>query len=125
LPRNNLLPSIKQQSTKAFSIQKSVAVEALCDNTLSPSFKYSPDGGNVQFDLVCSETEAVVRIQDQDLLQLFESFTRCSNVGNIPETGLGLASVKKSLDLQGGQIIVDSTVGAGTTFIVTLPLTQN
>lgn len=98
-------------------------------NLLSNAVKYSPDGGDVQFDLVCSDTEAVFRIQDQgigipeqDLPQLFESFSRCSNVGNIPGTGLGLAIVKKSLDLQGGKITVTSIVGVGTTFYVTLPL---
>ena len=100
-------------------------------NLCSNAIKYSPDGGNVQFDLVCSDTDAVFRIQDQgigipeqDLPQLFESFSRCSNVGKIPGTGLGLAIVKKSIDLQGGQITVESVVGVGTTFTVTLPMNQ-
>lgn len=98
-------------------------------NLLSNAFKYSSDGGPIQFDLVCSQTEAVFRIQDQgigipeqDLPRLFESFTRCSNVGSIQGTGLGLAIVKKALDLQGGQITLESVVGVGTTFTVTLPL---
>lgn len=98
-------------------------------NLLSNAVKYSTEGGAVQFDLVCTDKEAVFRIQDygigipeQDLPRLFESFSRCSNVGSIPGTGLGLAIAKKSLDLHSGQISVTSIVGVGTTF--TLPLYQ-
>lgn len=46
-------------------------------------------------------------------------------MGTIPGTGLGLAIVKKCVDLQGGQISVDSKIGMGTTFKVTLPLRQS
>jgi len=45
-----------------------------------------------------------------------------SNVGTIPGTGVGLAIVKKCVDLQGGEITVKSAVDVGTTFTVTLPL---
>jgi signal transduction histidine kinase len=98
-------------------------------NLLSNAVKYSPDGGMVQFDLICEYSWAIFRIQDSgigippdDLERLFESFRRASNVGAIPGTGLGLAIVKKCVDLHGGQITVESEVGAGTTFTVTLPL---
>lgn len=57
---------------------------------------------------------------DQQLL--FEPFHRGRNVGDIPGTGLGLAVVKKLLDVHGGQITVASVVGVGTTFTITLPL---
>jgi signal transduction histidine kinase len=57
----------------------------------------------------------------RDQKQLFESFHRANNVGNIPGTGLGLAIVKQSVDLHGGKIAVESEVGLGTTFTVTLP----
>lgn len=106
-------------------------VRQILTNLLFNAAKYSPDGGNVEFDLVCSDQEAMFRIQDQgigipeqDLPRLFDSFTRCSNVGSIPGTGLGLAIVKKSVDLQGGQITLNSVVGFGTTFTVTLPIYQ-
>jgi signal transduction histidine kinase len=78
---------------------------------------------------MCNSDSAVFRIQDagigipkEDLEQLFESFGRASNVGMIPGTGLGLAIVKKCVDLHRGKISVDSEVGIGTTFTVTLPL---
>ncbi len=98
-------------------------------NLLSNAMKYSPEGGTVQFDLICNQESAVFRIQDsgigippEDIERLFESFGRASNVGNIPGTGLGLAIVQRCVDLHGGQIVVESEVGAGTTFTVTLPL---
>lgn len=98
-------------------------------NLLSNAIKYSPQESTVRFDLECKESVAVLSIQGEgigipaeDLPKLFESFHRASNVGTIPGTGLGLAIVKKCVDLHGGQITVESVLGVGTTFIVTLPL---
>jgi signal transduction histidine kinase len=98
-------------------------------NLLSNAMKYSPSGGTVQFDLICTDSLAIFRVQDSgigipqsDLEQLFESFGRASNVGTIPGTGLGLAIVKRCVDLHRGTIAVESTLGVGTTFTVTLPL---
>jgi signal transduction histidine kinase len=74
---------------------------------------------------------AVICIQDRgmgipvkDIERLFDSFGRASNVGNIPGTGLGLAIVKRCVDLHKGEIVVESEVGVGTTFTVTLPLNR-
>ncbi len=98
-------------------------------NLLSNAIKFSPNGSVIQLDLVSSSEIVVFRIQDngigipdKDLPLLFESFSRASNVGCIQGTGLGLTIVKKSVDLHGGQIAVESEVGVGTTFTVTLPL---
>lgn len=98
-------------------------------NLLSNAIKYSPDGGIVQFEIICSSSAAIFRIQDtgigipeEDLDKLFDSFGRASNVGTIQGTGLGLAIVKKCVDLHGGDITVESELGVGTTFTVILPL---
>jgi signal transduction histidine kinase len=98
-------------------------------NLLSNAIKYSPQGSQVKFDLACDQDQAILRIQDEgigipvkDQQHLFKSFHRGSNVGTISGTGLGLAIVKSSVDLHGGQIAVESEVGVGTTFTVTLPL---
>jgi PAS domain S-box-containing protein len=98
-------------------------------NLLSNAIKYCPESGTVQFALFCKPDKVVFHIQDEGIgipkdeqQQLFESFQRASNVGTIPGTGLGLAIVKKCVDLHGGQITVESEVGIGTTFAVTLPL---
>lgn len=98
-------------------------------NILSNSLKYSPQGKDIKFDLICQDNRATFRIQDQgigiptkDRHRLFETFSRCSNVGRIEGTGLGLAIVKKCVDLYGGQIQIESEVNVGTTVTVTLPL---
>lgn len=98
-------------------------------NLLSNAIKYSPSGCTIKFELVTDQKAAIFRIQDQgigipqaDIPQLFNSFHRASNVGTISGTGLGLAIVKKSVDLHNGQIMVNSIVGSGTTFVVKLPL---
>ena len=98
-------------------------------NLLSNAIKYSPNGGDVQLELECKADVAIFRIRDQgigiplkDQNQLFEAFYRSSNVGTISGTGLGLAIVKKCIDIHNGQIVVESEVGTGTTFIITIPL---
>jgi signal transduction histidine kinase len=53
---------------------------------------------------------------------MFETFHRATNVGTIAGTGLGLAIVKKCVDIYQGQIALNSEVGVGTTFTVTLPI---
>ena len=100
-------------------------------NLISNAIKYSPEGGNIQFGLVCGDDTATFRIQDRgigiplkDQAQLFEPFHRSSNVGTISGTGLGLAIVKRCVELHGGQIAVESEVGVGTTFTITLPLNR-
>lgn len=97
-------------------------------NLLSNAVKYSPEGGDVRFN-VRADGEGLrfdvidrgIGIPDSDIRRLFESFHRASNVGNIAGTGLGLAIVKQSVDLHGGRIEVESTLGVGTTFTVHIP----
>jgi signal transduction histidine kinase len=62
-----------------------------------------------------------IGIPSENLAQLYEPFSRGSNAKAILGTGLGLAVVKKCLDLQGGAITVNSELGVGTTFTVTIP----
>ena len=81
--------------------------------------------------LKCEQNQAILQIQDSgigilpaDQTRLFEPFNRGKNVRNLPGTGLGLVVVKKCVDLQGGNITINSLVGVGTTVTVTLPLRQ-
>ncbi|MDD1469107.1 PAS domain S-box protein, partial [Dolichospermum sp. ST_sed5] len=98
-------------------------------NLLSNAIKYSPNSAIVNFNLDTTESNVIFSIQDQgigipeaDQVKLFESFHRAKNVGNIPGTGLGLSIVAKCVDLHKGAIAVNSQIGMGTTFIVTIPL---
>ena len=98
-------------------------------NLLSNAIKYSPQGGEVRFDLFCLLEEAIFRIQDEGIgipeieqENLFTSFHRGSNVGEISGHGLGLSIVKQYVELHGGEISLISKEGVGTTAIVTLPI---
>lgn len=104
-------------------------LQHILNNLLSNAIKYSPVGSTIEFVLTCCDRQAIFQIQDrgigiphEDKLRLFEAFHRASNVGDAPGTGLGLVIVKNAVDLHGGEITVNSQVGVGTTFTVTLPL---
>lgn len=99
----------------------------ILENLLSNALKYSPAGGEVRMQIRREDARTVLEISDQgigipedDLPYLFDSFHRCSNVTDIPGTGLGLSIVKASIDLHGGQIAVQSTLGQGTRFTIHL-----
>ena len=103
----------------------------ILSNLLSNAIKYSPQGGIVHFELICTSQSTIFRVQDAGIgiplseqPYLFDSFYRASNVDTISGTGLGLAIVLKSVDLHSGLIAVESEIGVGTTFTVTLPLNQ-
>jgi signal transduction histidine kinase len=83
-------------------------------NLLSNAIKYSPQGGHVAFQVA----NRGIGIPQDDLAHLFSSFHGASNVGTIQGTGLGLAIVKNSVDLHGGVIRVNSTLGEETMFTV-------
>ncbi|MCF2145334.1 ATP-binding protein [Desmonostoc muscorum LEGE 12446] len=97
-------------------------------NLMSNAIKYSPDGGTVEFHLMGKESQVIFSIEDQgigipiaDQENLFQSFSRGSNVDTIPGTGLGLAIAKACVELHGGNITLSSQVGRGTKVIVSLP----
>ena len=72
--------------------------------------------------LVFEASASGIGIAPEDILRLFESFYRGSNVGNLPGSGLGLAIVKRSADLHRGSMEVASTVGEGSMLTVRIPV---
>jgi signal transduction histidine kinase len=101
---------------------------SILGNLLSNAIKYSPQGGNIHLILSCEPQAVIFQVKDEgigipkeDIEALYEPFYRSKNVGNIVGTGLGLAVVKKCLELHGGQISVESEVGSGTTFTLKIP----
>ena len=109
-------------------------VEEIFVNILSDALKYTPSNGSVEVDvdeLSCDEPGyMIVRTSIMDtgigmsqeyLEKIFESFSRERMISSkISGTGLGMAIVKKYVDLLGGTIDVKSVLGKGSTFIVTL-----
>ena len=104
-------------------------------NLISNAVKYTPAGGTVMVavqELPCEQENSVkIQIEVRDtgigmskefLPTLFDSFSRERNttVGKVAGTGLGMAIVKKYVDLMGGSIEVESEPGKGTVFTVTL-----
>lgn len=98
-------------------------------NLLSNACKYSLPGERVRFEIVREGDEARFAIEDrgigipeEDRERLFTSFSRGSNVGMLPGTGLGLVIVKRCVEMHGGRFQLDSAPGNGTTATVWLPL---
>lgn len=97
-------------------------------NLLTNAIKYSPENSPIRLEVTCADAQATIKVIDKgmgipevDLPRLFEPFNRASNVGSIQGTGLGLAIAKQAIELHGGRITVESQVGRGTTFTITLP----
>jgi signal transduction histidine kinase len=97
-------------------------------NLLSNSIKYSPTGGKIKLILNDEPEMIVFRVKDEglgiplaDRHRLYEPFYRGQNAATIAGTGLGLAVVKKCVDLQNGEMVLDSQEGIGTTFTVKIP----
>ncbi len=104
-------------------------VYSILSNLLGNSIKYSQAGSVILFvlsgDARCVEfmiKDRGVGIPEADLLFLYEPFYRGTNVPGVAGTGLGLAVVKKSVELHGGEILVESEVGVGTTFWVRIAI---
>ena len=98
-------------------------------NLLDNAIAYSPEGSEVKLIVVCHEEQVRFSVQDsgigilpEERELIFQTFQRGSNAGAIPGHGLGLAIAKHCVELQHGEISLNSEVGVGTTMTVTLPL---
>ncbi|HSS94782.1 MAG TPA: PAS domain-containing sensor histidine kinase [Candidatus Dormibacteraeota bacterium] len=117
------LPAVRGDSDRLFQV---------VSNLLSNAIKYSPGGGEI---LVTSEVrDGFVQVDVHDhglgippefvkkLFGRYERFEDKSSKSKIIGTGLGLAITRQIVEMQGGKIWVDSTVGAGSEFHFTVPI---
>jgi PAS domain S-box-containing protein len=106
-----------------------VQIERVIVNLLTNALKFSPADRPINVQVVKSATEAIITVTDQgigiapeDLLHLFEKHYRAQTVGQIAGNGLGLYSSRLIVEAHGGRLWAQSTLGAGSTFTIALPL---
>jgi two-component system phosphate regulon sensor histidine kinase PhoR len=107
------------------------AIRQVLDNLIDNAIKYTPEGGRVHVSLRRSDDGiAVLEVADSgigiprpDLPRVFERFYRVDKARSreLGGTGLGLSIVKHLVQSLGGAVAVDSRLGHGSTFTVTLP----
>ena len=106
-------------------------LEQVIYNVIDNAIKYTARGGEVHCAAQRSGRMAVIRISDtgegipaEDLPHIFDRFYRVDKARSRETggTGLGLSIVKQIVQLHGGTITPESTLGKGTTFTIQLPL---
>lgn len=107
-------------------------------NLVGNAIKFTPDGGEVTINLRHTRTDAVLEVKDTgigiaeaDVAHVFDRFyqadgsrVRGEGPGRGDGAGLGLSIAKWIVDAHHGRISVESTVGEGATFTVSLPLLE-
>ena len=108
-------------------------VKQVLINLLSNAIKYNRAGGSVEVTCSVSDAERVrvsfrdtgVGLPAEKLAQLFQPFNRLGQEASAAEgTGIGLVVSKRLIELMGGAIGVESTVGTGSTFWIELDVAQ-
>jgi two-component system, OmpR family, phosphate regulon sensor histidine kinase PhoR len=122
--RSELQPNVAMRGDRA---QLGLLLSNLVDNAV----RYTPARGTVCVRLDAGESRAVLQVTDtgegipeSELPRVFERFYRVdkARARQTGGTGLGLAIVRHVAESHGGAVKVDSELGRGTTFTVTLPL---
>lgn len=122
----------KEQIEIETEMEENVVVQAdsellslVWNNLFSNAFKFTPRGGTVYVSLKSEQAHAVVQVRDTGCgmaaevgSHIFEKFYQGDASHATQGNGLGLALVKRVVDILKGEISVESTVGVGTTFTV-------
>lgn len=105
-----------------------VMLKEIFTNLIGNGIKYNQEGGVVQIVLSQQEDYWVVDVSDtgcgiseEEVPRLGDEFYRVKREGAAPGIGIGLAIVKKILDIHGGRLKIDSKLGKGSKFSVFLP----
>lgn len=117
-------------------ITDSTKMQEILSNLISNAIKYTSAGGKVTIDtrelpydkegytlIQTKVSDTGIGMSEEFLPSLFELFARERNttISKIPGTGLGMAIVKNFVDLMDGSIEVESELGEGSTFTITIP----
>jgi signal transduction histidine kinase len=135
-----------QAAQKKITVQKSVPPDTMpkveadhalltqaLHNLVENAIKYTPAGGNIGVTVRILEENVVFSVRDTgigvspvDQPRLFERFYRSANREAKRErgTGLGLAIVKSIAERHGGHVSLQSQLGSGSTFIISIPIRQ-
>jgi PAS domain S-box-containing protein len=119
------LPTAMREATTDEAKLKQVLI-----NLIGNAIKFTPPGGSVTVDLAATEDGARIEVADTgvgidptELPHIFERFYRGSrsNEARGSGSGLGLAIVRSIVEMHGGRVAVESRIGQGSRFTVTLP----
>ena len=104
-------------------------INKVMNNLLSNAFKFTPEYGKVSITVTQQKDNVLLTVSDtgigidsENLEQIFEPFYQVQSNKHYIGTGVGLALVRQIILSMGGTITVNSTVGRGTTFHITIPL---
>ena len=131
LPGQRLL--VESAASSVFVTADALRMATIITNLLDNAIKFSPEGGDVICHVAARDGFGEVRVQDhgigirpEDIPRLFTRFSRvlASERSDIPGTGLGLSIARELARLHGGDIVVESIFGAGSTFTVSIPLAE-
>ena len=119
-------------SEKVFISADSELLSLVWNNLFSNAFKFTDNGGKVTLSLSTDQNHAVVRVTDTGCgmspeigAHIFEKFYQGDTSHATQGNGLGLALVKRVVDIMQGEIGVESSVGVGTTFTVRIRRSEN
>ena len=128
--RNIFYKVISLQHKHFIEIDKP-GMEKVLSNLITNAICYTPDGGTVIVKPILkhnvfgfSVKDTGIGIEKEELDKIFNEFYRSKKAKEMEQigTGLGLNLVKEIIRINNGQIFVDSTPGAGSTFTVEIPL---
>ena len=107
-------------------------LEQVLVNLLHNAIKFTPEGGMIRTsaELRLNRIQFIIEdngigIPSEDLMRIFERFYKSDRSRSSTGTGLGLAISRHLVEAHGGEIWVESTLGSGSIFSFSIPLTEN